>query len=228
MRLAETVFAEAVAKRLKALDDTAFAVEQRHGLPEDSIRSILRGIKKSGTTLNNAQRVCAALDLELYIGPRRDTGPVETLAADDDDYVLVPRLDVRLSAGPGAVNETANRLPNVLERIAFRRGWLASIVDRVSDAVLVRVAGESMAPTLHDRDLALVDTGRRTIRSGRVYAVTDLDGATRVKRLDLVPGSGLILRSDAPDFPAEARFGADAERVEVHGQVVWSGHAWKK
>jgi phage repressor protein C with HTH and peptisase S24 domain len=188
-----------------------------------SIQSLKKG---SSPSVERMEALCAALDLDLYIGPRRDTGPVETLAADDDDYVLVPSLDVRLSAGPGAVNETANRLPTVLERIAFRRGWLASIVDRVSDAVLVRVAGESMAPTLHDRDLALVDTGRRTVRSGRVYAFTDLDGTIRVKRLDLVQGSGVILRSDAPDHPAEVRFGTDAEQLQVHGQVVWSGHVW--
>lgn len=202
----------------------AFAVEKSAGLPEDAVRSILRGTKKAGTTLNKAQAVCDALGLELYIGPPRQTVPVDAVDLDGEPFILVPRLDVRLSAGPGA----QNHYPDELGRLAFRRDWLASLVARFSDAVLVQVAGDSMAPGLRDGDLALVDTGRQMVRSGAVYAFTDLDGTTRVKRVDTVPKSGFILRSDAPDHPAEVRFGADAELIEIHGQVVWSGHVWER
>jgi phage repressor protein C with HTH and peptisase S24 domain len=66
------------------------------------------------------------------------------------------------------------------------------------------------------------------VRPGNVYALTDKDGSTRVKRVDIVPNEGYILRSDAPDFPAELRVGLDAKAVRIEGQVVWSGHVWER
>ncbi|SOC19652.1 peptidase S24-like protein [Rhodobacter maris] len=82
-----------------------------------------------------------------------------------------------------------------------------------------------MTPGLHDGDLALIDQRRNTVRSGQVYALTDIDGSTRVKRVDVLP-TGLILRSDAPSYPTEFRPCDDANRVNIIGQVVWSGHTW--
>lgn len=216
-----TLFA-AVEERLKTLGTTAYAVEQQHNLPEDAVRSILRGGKKSGTTLNRAKAVCDALGLELYIGPRRDRGQVEHTIINGEDFAAVPRLDARLSAGGGADNGHAE----VIENLAFRRDWLQRLGIAASAAVLVSVHGDSMEPTLHDGDLALIDTAQKQVRSGHVYAVTD-QGQTRVKRVDVLPGEGLLLRSDNPSYQVEPRLGSDANMVQVIGQVMWSGHVWR-
>jgi len=169
------------------------------------------------------ERLADVLGLECYFGPPRATGPVETVILGNEDFTAVPRYDARLSAGPGADNGDAQ----VVEKLAFRRDWLARIGVAPSAAVLVPVSGDSMAPTLHDGDLALIDTNRKAVRTGQVYALTDLDGSTRVKRLDRLP-TGLILRSDAPTHPAEFRPIPDAARVAIIGQVVWSGHTWRQ
>lgn len=66
------------------------------------------------------------------------------------------------------------------------------------------------------------------MRSGQVYALTDKDGSTRVKRVDIVPSEGCALRSGAPEHPADIRFGIDGEAVRIEGLVVWSGHTWKR
>lgn len=224
METAEQTLLRHVKAQLEALKTNAFAVETAAGLPEDAIRSILRGEKKSGTALNKAKAVCEALGLELYIGPKRATVPAEVIVLDSDDYVPVPRLDVRLSAGPGALNHD----PAEVERLAFRLDWLNRLGVRPADAVLVGISGDSMSPGLRDGDIALVDRGRHTVRPGNVYALTDKDGSTRVKRVDIVPNEGYILRSDAPDFPAELRVGLDAKAVRIEGQVVWSGHVWER
>lgn len=210
-----------VEQRLKALGTNAFAVEKAAGLPADAVRSILRGGKKSGTTINRAREVCEALGLELYIGPPRVSGPIETVNIGNEDYAPIPRLDARASAGPGTENTNAQ----VIEKLAFRRDWLARMGVDASRAVLVSVKGDSMAPGLQDGDLALIDRRRQEVRSGNVYALTDTDGSTRVKRIDLLP-EGLILRSDAPQYPTEFRAPGDANRVQIIGQVVWSGHTW--
>jgi len=219
----ENAFADVITQRLKALNTNAFAVETRAGLPPDAIRNVIRSRKKDGPSLSRAKEICDALGLEFYVGPPRPTGPVETVILGNEDFTAVPRYDARLSAGPGADNGDAQ----VVEKLAFRRDWLARIGVAPSAAVLVPVSGDSMAPTLHDGDLALIDTNRKAVRTGQVYALTDLDGSTRVKRLDRLP-TGLILRSDAPTHPAEFRPIPDAARVAIIGQVVWSGHTWRQ
>jgi len=219
----EIAFADVITQRLKALNTNAFAVETRAGLPPDAIRNVIRSRKKDGPSLSRAKEICDALGLEFYFGPPRATGPVETVILGNEDFTAVPRYDAPLSAGPGADNGDAQ----VVEKLAFRRDWLARIGVAPSAAVLVPVSGDSMAPTLHDGDLALIDTNRKAVRTGQVYALTDLDGSTRVKRLDRLP-TGLILRSDAPTHPAEFRPIPDAARVAIIGQVVWSGHTWRQ
>jgi phage repressor protein C with HTH and peptisase S24 domain len=170
------------------------------------------------------QKLADVLGLEFYFGPPRQTGPVETVVLNNEAWAAVPRLDVRLSAGPGAVNEDAPEI----DKLAFRRDWLDRMGLRPDRAVLVRVRGDSMEPDLHDGDLALVDTARTLPRPRGVYALTDIGGETLVKHVDALPGQGLILRSVNPDWPAIPRLGEDAARVVIHGQVVWSGHVWER
>lgn len=224
MEHVESDFSKIVAERLSDLGQNAYAIEKAYNLPPDAVRNVLRGAKKSGTPLNRAREICVALGLEFYIGPPRDTGPVEQVILDTDDYIAVPRLDVRLSAGPGAHNGP----PDELDRIAFRRDWLKRLNVRPQDAVLVEISGDSMSPGLRHGDIALVDRGRQIVRSGQVYALTDKDGSTRVKRVDIVPGEGYVLRSDAPEHPADIRFGIDGKAVRIEGLVVWSGHVWER
>lgn len=169
------------------------------------------------------QKLADVLDLELYFGPKRETGIVEHAIIDGHDFAPIPRLDVRLSAGNG----TENGVPEVVETLAFRHDWLQSISLNPSNAVLVGIDGDSMVPELRHGDLALIDRSRTMPRSGQVYAFTDIDGSTRVKRIDVLPGQGYILRSDNAEYRTEARLGDEANRVQIVGLVVWSGHTWE-
>ncbi len=109
--------------------------------------------------------------------------------------------------------------------MAFRTNWLRELDVSPSNAVLVKVAGDSMEPTLHSGDLVLIDRGRRQVRSGRVYAFTEGQDA-RVKRIEQIDGETLALRSDNPLHPLELRRGTDINMVKVIGQVMWCGHIW--
>ena len=222
MTYAENALADAIRDRLNALETNAFAVEKKYGLPEDAIRSILKGGRKSGTSINRAQEICAALGIELYIGPPRETGPVYNVSLDSADYAAIPRLDARLAAGGGAINDQAERTG----ALAFRRDWLRARGISPSEACLMHVTGDSMGPTLHDGDLVMIDQRRRDIRNRRVYALIDRDGEARVKRLDLIPEQLVILTSDNPAHPAETRQGDDMNRLRILGEIVWSAHAW--
>lgn len=221
---AEKTFAAQVSQRIEALKTNAFAVERANGLPSDAVRSVLRGTKKSGTTLNKAQEVCDALGLELYFGPRRDPGPSvpEPFEIDGQDFAAIPRVDAEASAGQGAVNDDVE----VVGTMAFRRDWLRDHGVKPERALLVTVTGDSMTPSIQPGDVVLLDRDRTAIVNGKPFIFTDADGETRLKRLHRLGRQTLALVSDNPNHPPELRNGIDAERIKVLGQIVWSGHNW--
>lgn len=229
MEKAEDILAREVAARLNELGTNAFAVEKAAGLPSDAIRSILRGLKKSGTTINGAQDVLNALGLELYIGHRREAGPVEKLVLEETEYAHIPLHDAMLAAGAGTQNDTEV----VIEQVAFRKDWLKKIGVTASAARLARVRGDSMMPTLWHNDMILIDTasalprirpkGARDIRRPPIYALLD-DGEARVKRVERPTTDLTLLISDNPDFSPDPRQGAEQKKVNYIGRVVWWGH----
>lgn len=231
MELAEQTLANLVEQRLKALNTNAFAFEKAHGFPADALRSVLRGGKKAGTAINRAQEICRALGLEFYVGPPRAemqaAAPIDTAG-----FAHLPLVDARLAAGDGARNGDTE----VLEHLAFREEWLRKQGLDPSQAVLARVHGDSMKPTLEQGDTILIDTSdaarRVEIRSRPparskvpIYAFRSGEDE-RVKRL-LRPDPGtLIVLSDNPDWPPEIIAGQKLRQLELNiiGRVRWWGH----
>ncbi len=127
--------------------------------------------------------------------------------------VLLPRLDIAASAGPGRIAD--GEVATGGEPIAA--DTLRRLGARAEDCSVVRVRGDSMQPLLADGDLIVVDTARRRPDPrGSGLWVVRTDGEIRVKRV--VPGSGgLRLVSDNPDYAVEVRA---AGEVEVIGRVV--------
>ncbi|WP_375380891.1 helix-turn-helix transcriptional regulator [uncultured Sphingomonas sp.] len=128
--------------------------------------------------------------------------------------VSVPRLDARVSAGPGALNDD----DRIVDAIDFPPQMLRSIGVRGAVA-LVEATGDSMAPGIADGDLLLVDQGdRRVTATGRVFVIR-IDGATLVKRVAR-RGGAIMVTSDNPSASPVA-----ADAVEVIGRVVWQSRA---
>lgn len=88
---------------------------------------------------------------------------------------------------------------------------------------MIRVAGDSMEPTLHDGDDILVDRndGASRLREG-IY-VLRVEDVLIVKRL--TPGSELgdqlVIRSDNPVYPVWDDY--DAATMRLIGRVLWAG-----
>jgi len=129
----------------------------------------------------------------------------------------IARLDVGASAGPGRLAEDeAARRPGALSLALLRELGV-----RPAAASMIRVAGDSMEPTLSDGDEILVDRDRREVRGKGGIFVIRLDGALMVKRLRVAVG-GLEVVSDNPEWPIRACRG---DEVEVIGRVAWLGRA---
>jgi hypothetical protein len=131
----------------------------------------------------------------------------------------VPRLDVGASAGAGAFD--GDERPQA--HIAFDPVWLRRIARGAPDLLsIIRVAGDSMAPTLADGDDILVDRGDGAARVRDGIYVLRIDDALVVKRLAVNPAARtLSVGSDNPAYPGWPDCAPGA--VDIVGRVVWTG-----
>ncbi|MEE9432739.1 MAG: S24 family peptidase [Sphingorhabdus sp.] len=147
---------------------------------------------------------------ERLLGAPEQSGPGGGLR-------LVPKLAVGASAGPGAIDaEDA-----LAGQVGFDEQWLKSLASDPATLSLIRVAGDSMAPTLTDGEDIMVDASaaERSLRDG--IHVIRMDDELLVKRLARGPGGRLSILSDNPAWPDwEDVMAGD---VAVIGRVVWAG-----
>lgn len=148
---------------------------------------------------------------ELLGGPPR--------AKRSGGLIEIPLLDVRASAGHGAITEVEARHA----RFGFDEKWLKQLTaSRPASLSVIRVEGDSMEPTLSDGDEVMVDlsdTGQR-LRDG-IYVIRS-DDALVVKRVALGPqGRQISIVSDNQAYPSWH----DIDRRSIHiiGRVLWFG-----
>ena len=160
------------------------------------------------------------IDERLLGGPEQ-AAPPQTDAGERSRHgqlQAIPRLDVGASAGHGAWAEREH----ASGAIAFDPGWLKAMGLKADRLSLIRVEGDSMAPTLNDGDEIMVERLgplRGATRDG--IHVIRMDGTLMVKRLARAPGGRLSVLSDNSayrDWPD-----CDPAQVEVIGRVVWMG-----
>lgn len=151
---------------------------------------------------------------ETYLG-----GPPDDPLAAFGELVPVAKVPVRASAGPGSIPGDESAKPY----FAFDPLWLKSLTGSpASKLSVIRVEGDSMAPTLSAGDDILVDladAGER-LRDG-IY-VLRVDGALLVKRLAIHPvGRRVTVQSDNPAYSDLPDCGLD--EIECIGRVIWAG-----
>lgn len=193
MEKAEEVLIDAVASRLKLLETNAFAFEKAAGLPADAIRSILRGNKKSGTTLNKAADICEALGLELYIGPPRSheaapvAPPVDFLKFAEG--AALPQHGMAKCSAQGWAGDNLERedLP--------RPAWIAD-----DAAFWVVASGWSMLPEgIKPGDFCLISPGRPPRVGDRVWIKEATnDRRVSIKRLTRLSADRAVVRGWLP------------------------------
>lgn len=137
-----------------------------------------------------------------------------------EDFRFLGAYDQAASAGPGSFINDGNSIP--MHHLAFRRDWLREITSAGEEDLFVLVAnGNSMAPTINDKDTMLVDKTQVNPRKDGIY-VFMWDGLLNVKRLTSNPATKTIsITSDNPthdSFPGEK-----PENIEVVGRVIWIG-----
>ena len=149
---------------------------------------------------------------ELFGGPADSGGHPDGLAR-------VTRHPVTVSAGPGSV---------VFEEVGkpwfgFDEGWLKALTATPADQLsIVRVEGDSMAPTLNAGDDILVDRADCADRLRDGIYVLRVEDSVVVKRIALHPmRRNATVQSDNPAYPDWPDCGID--ELNCIGRVIWVG-----
>nr|MCC5640920.1 hypothetical protein [Nostoc sp. CHAB 5844] len=149
-------------------------------------------------------------------------GPVQRVAAPararGQGMILVPKLAIGASAGAGASIDGEA----VEGEVAFDPKWLRDLGADPRALSIIRVEGDSMAPTLDDGDDILVDGGDAAARLRDGIYVLRMDDVLMVKRVARAPGQGRIsVISDNPHYRSWDDL--PMASVQLVGRVVWTG-----
>ena len=133
--------------------------------------------------------------------------------------IPVKRALVQASAGPGAFASEERGRPY----FAFDERWLKALTPSASSKLsIIRVEGDSMAPTLNAGDDILVDLGDAADRLRDGIYVLRADDVLVVKRLAIHPtGRRVTVQSDNPAYPDWPD--CDLGSIQCIGRVVWAG-----
>lgn len=220
-----------LANRLRLLqgDSSARSFARKLGIGEGTYRAILGG---SSPTLDTLLQIKQGADVELEWlatgeGPMRreargfEEGPVRYSPDLPSEFRLVPRLDVRASAGAGTLVE----YEEASEMLAFRGDWLRRRGINPLAAHVLTARGDSMEPTIRDGDILLVDTSIDRVVDNAIYVVA-YDGRTLVKRVQMRLDGSVVLKSDNKDlFDDEAVPAGEVAGLNVAGRVMWYGRS---
>jgi hypothetical protein len=144
-------------------------------------------------------------------------GPAEE--PDSGSLLPVRRSLVRASAGPGSLVGDESGKPY----FAFDERWLKALTGTpVSKLSIIRVEGDSMAPTLNPGDDILIDFDDCSDRLRDGIYILRIDDSLLVKRLALNPMGGQVtVQSDNPAYPdwPDCRI----DELNCIGRVIWAG-----
>lgn len=134
-----------------------------------------------------------------------------------DGFSLVPVHDeVLISAGHGSVICSNPEPSNFM---AFRNDWIRSRGFIVKDLKVFITRGDSMSPTIEDKEPILVNTGEKEPQDGHIYVIRSGE-MTWVKRIQRLIDGALLLISDNKLYPAMSIKLDESNDVEVIGKVV--------
>lgn len=199
----------------KGLSQTQLA--KAADLSQATIGKLESGISSGSSHLHRIARVLGTTP-EYLTGETDDPSegalpvPSAQTLADQLDLVEVQEIDLKFGMGA-----TELEIPVTTKVRHFSRDWLRQYTRADPDKVyFAQGIGDSMAPTIHDSDLLIIDTSEDHLRmADKIWAVA-FCGQGMVKRLRQTR-DGVQILSDNQLVPPETAF--DGE-LHILGRVV--------
>ncbi|MBF7010582.1 S24 family peptidase [Novosphingobium resinovorum] len=208
-----------VAERMKDLGYSQSSLAREVGVSQATIGKIVTGQSAGSSHLHKIARLLRTTAAYL-------TGEVDDAAedafippsaaeiAEQMGLVRVEEIDLSLGMGAGFLDEHA------LERVDrwIPEEWVSNFTQSpAAHLSIVKPQGDSMYPTINDRDIVMIDRSQRTIdRQEGIWAL-DFAGFGTIKRVRKMPDGTYKLMADNPAVPTEIANGAD---LHVIGRVA--------
>ncbi len=157
-----------------------------------------------------------SFDVNYIITGAKAAVKEESKEENDDSTIHIPVVNAVLCAGYGSL-ETED---NIVDRVPFPRAFIQQ-KGNPNNMVLFRVSGDSMAPTIYDKDMVLIDESKKTLETGKIYAV-GFEDVIYLKQIDFLPKT-IVLKShnkDYKDIELEKNEYND-DQFRVIGKVLW-------
>ncbi|RYY25208.1 MAG: hypothetical protein EOP62_14195 [Sphingomonadales bacterium] len=201
---------------------------QQSGLPESTIGdAIQNGPKKTDVAIRIAEALNVSLEWLLFGRQEAATVPGEEIrkwlsggagaktAPSDLDLVAVN--DVEFAYGLGGTYSDGDIQA---EPKFFPRSWIESITRTPpSQLAWTRGLGDSMAPTINNGDLILIDLSAKTVREEDAFWALTIGDIAMIKRLR-IRKDRVLLYSDNDRVESDDVF---HEEVNIVGRVVFIG-----
>ncbi len=149
---------------------------------------------------------------------RPNTPPLPGPYAAPKGYSVVPEIDVRVAAGPGAWNDQPEEI---------KEAWLFAdplihheFRAKPDDLRMITVDGDSMEPLLSSGDRIMIDVSRQVPSPPGIFVIWDGLGLV-AKRIEHVPHSDppkVVLKSLNPEYDSYER---SADEIRIVGRAVW-------
>lgn len=128
--------------------------------------------------------------------------------------------DIVVSAGAGGYNDEEYDPNNVL---AFRKDWLRTKGIKAKNCEVYFATGDSMHPTIQDKDLLLIDHSRNILQDGKVFVINN-GGRLLVKRVQLHVNSIKLISDNSALYEPVTVTQAEMDNLIVLGEVMHIGH----
>lgn len=154
-------------------------------------------------------------------GPMLSSDPDRVAEPNEGDYSLIPQLTGKGSCGTGYMNDHVE----VRGSLAFKREWIASVGRKAEDLFVMYAQGDSMAYTIRDGAVVLIDHTIKEPLDGEVYAFLH-DGEVYIKRFFKNFDGSWRLVCDNPDkakYPDRSIPANEPLPFEIIGEVFWQG-----
>lgn len=148
---------------------------------------------------------------------KKITSTIDNLPEGYDGFSLVPVHDeVLISAGHGSVICADNQPTSFM---AFRNDWIRSRGFLVKDLKVFITRGDSMSPTIEDKEPILVNTAEKIPNDGHIFIIRSGE-ITWVKRIQRQLDGAMLLISDNKAYPPMKLDLETNQDVEILGKVV--------
>jgi phage repressor protein C with HTH and peptisase S24 domain len=144
-----------------------------------------------------------------------DFMPVRVVDDDHPEFVKIPKVKLRLSAGIQGFQTDPETYDG--STVSVHHNWILRNGFTRENLMAMRVKGESMEPTLYEDDLVIINLADKRMVDGQVYAI-NYEGEAVIKRL-VREGGQWYLYSDNPS-PRYGKRSCQGAECIVIGKVV--------